>query len=618
MCGIAGFISRRGKTDIQTALAKTLGMIKHRGPDHTGAHYTRNKAWDIGLGMNRLSILDISSSGNQPMFFENLIIIHNGEIFNFIEIKKKLVAKGHNFAGNTDTEVVLHAFKEWGPECVHEFNGMFAFVILDTANDTLYAYRDRTGEKPFYYYMDADSFLFASEMKGLLVHDFINKEMDVNGVFNYLIFSSASSPGTLLKNIKQIPPGAVMTLALSADSMRPNIKQYWDIPDLEPDHSLSEKIVLRDLSDLIADAVNIRLRSDVPLGIFLSGGIDSSLVAAIASEVSPNIRTYSIGYRDKNRDESRYAEFVAKHLKVEHTTLMLNEEMANLDFKDLAYISDDGVANISLIPYCHLVEQTRKHVTVALSGDGGDEFFCGYVNYDTMANLYNYRKVIRLFPSLLMFTPGLQAIRKIVTGSDDIDVFIAQYLLKDTLDHFGETFNVSPKPSLSKTISARKKAVENNKKITFRSLNYYMSSGSSLANYVLKTTDRVSMKSGLEVRPVFTDHRIIEYMAKVPDSLVLAQKTDKYLLRKLLSRYIPGDYAFKRPKMGFSVPLTTDYRSKWEEAVARSLALFKERKLSFFDMGTLEMALADNSKYSGSLKARFVFLAHFIELWNLK
>lgn len=622
MCGIAGIIaSNFGRQACEDIVQQTLKEIGHRGPDHSGLFSTggEESRWNIGIGANRLAIIDLAASGNQPMHLDDLTLVYNGEVYNYLEIKDELVAKGHRFQGKSDTEVVLHAFREWGIDCMHKFIGMFAIAIFDKKTNKCYLIRDRVGEKPFYYYGNDNTFIFSSELKGLLIHDFVSRGQNNSMLFNYLIFNSVPSPNTIFCKIKQVSPGEFLTVSFQGERLSIKTKKYWQLPDLIPDHSLSEEKVIKDVESLLFDAIKLRLRADVPTGLFLSGGIDSSLIAALASKLHPKIKTFTIGYRDKKHDESSYAEFVVKHMNVDHTTFYLNETMANIDFKKLAYISD-CTANISFIPYDTLVKKTKEHVKVALSGDGGDEFFCGYDrSYNIVAKLFKHRHLLKFLSRCIPFGKKSAILNKILSGSDSLNVLLAQFIIRDSLSNIKGVFgNKETNFKIYRRVNVSDRALSERAQNSFWPLNFYEGGGNFLTDTVLKTTDRASMFHSLEVRPVFTDHRIIEYMASVPERIILKKGISKFILKKILSRYLPEQFVFKRVKKGFSVPLVSDYRAKWQKSIEGAKRTLLNMDSVFFDKAQVESILnAKKDKYNMELQSRLVFLINFMRIWQV-
>lgn len=612
MCGISGIISR--KFDIEKckqAVDISGRLIRHRGPDQSGIFSEVFNPYTVCLVTNRLSIIDISPLGNQPMHLDDLVISYNGEIYNHQQIRGELSSLGHVFIGNSDTEVIIHAFREWGRDAVRKFIGMFAIALFNKKARKLLLFRDRVGEKPLYYYCSNDTIFFCSELKGILVHDFLERNLDLRSVYNFFIFATVAAPHTLFRGIKQLLPGEVIEISLLDDRLTLKGSRFWNFPNLNPDLGLTEKRVLSELKPLIYDAVKIRLKSDVPLGIFLSGGIDSSLIASVASEISPQIRTFCIGYADKRYDESRYAEFVANSLPVKHTTFLIEENEANVDFEQLVYVSDDCTSNVSFIPYGALTKKARAEVKVSLSGDGGDEFFCGYTSYDLIAKFYKYRKLLKIGTYPFLFNKKARILNNLV-NTNLIDVLLQQFWVRDDIKQIKELFITGQDDLKIHEESLVENMLGLNK--SFRALNHY-AGRNYLADTVLKTTDRSSMFNSLEVRPVFTDHRIIEFMARVPDNIVLKNGIKKYLLKRLLADYIPKDFVFKRKKWGFSVPLSTDYAKKWLKARKDSVRIMHLICPDFLDLKRIVRVLESHSAYTPDFQARFVFFSYFLKRW---
>jgi asparagine synthase (glutamine-hydrolysing) len=620
MCGITGIISSSKSPDFCKNLVQAaLETTKHRGPDQSGIFSDKNQAYNFCFGANRLSIIDVGPSGNQPMYLDDLVIVYNGEVYNYLELKEELVKKGHRFLGGSDTEVILHAFKEWGAECVSKFIGMFSIAIFDKRRSKLYLIRDRLGEKPLYYYASRDIFIFSSELKGILIHDLIKKEFDQKATFNYFIFNSTSPPDTIFESIRQLCPGQIMEMDASSEEFVLKTSNYWELPELRPNYSLTEKRVLSDLTALIYNAVEIRLRSDVPVGIFLSGGIDSSLIAAIASQIHPQIKTFTIGYNDKKYDESGYANFVAKHLKVDHRVINLDEQSVDLDLEKVAYISDDCTANLSFVPFNALAQKTREEVKVALSGDGGDEFFCGYdASYKLINLFFNHKRVFKFLSQFFRVNKKARALGDMLSNADSLNVFTAQFLIRNKLSKIRDIFNYGhDQLEIYRRVNIQDKLRSYNLKPSFWNLSFYEAGGNYLTDTVLKTTDRASMYHGLEARPVLIDHRIIEYMASVPKSIILKNGTTKFLLKKMLSNYLPRNFVFNRPKRGFSVPLRSDYSCKWQKSIDKSVSILLGSKQDFLNKSRCKSIIEKKDIQDNELRSRLMFLLNFMKVWQV-
>ena len=387
MCGICGFI-QKSNLDI-SYLEKMNSTLKHRGPDDDGAILEYDNNRQIGFGHTRLSILDLSSLGHQPMFsFDRKIFtVYNGEIYNYKEIRKDLIELGYEFRSNTDTEVVVNAFYKWGIDSIKKFNGMFSIAIYDTRSSTLYLIRDRMGIKPLYYFFDGEHFAFASELKAIMKYPFFSKDIDYNALGDYLTFRYVPSPKAIFRNVYKLPPGSYLTYSNGEIEVR----KYWSIEQYRNSRKSieSEKEYLDKLDVLLTDSVKQRLVSDVPIGAFLSGGVDSSLVVAIMQKVSSSpVKTFTIEFNEEEYNEAKFASQIANYLKTDHHQLTIGAHRLEELMEKIPEYYDEPFADDSQLPTLLLSSLTRKYVTVALSGDGGDELFCGYNKYPQTDNYY--------------------------------------------------------------------------------------------------------------------------------------------------------------------------------------------------------------------------------------
>ncbi len=381
MCGIAGKLNFKNQPVEKTDILAMMNEIKHRGPDDEGIYLNNN----IGLGHRRLSIIDLSSNGQQPMPDESkrFWITYNGEVYNFLELKKELLRDGVRFKSNTDTEVIIYLYKKYGAECLKLLRGMFAFAIWDNEKKELFLARDRIGKKPLKYYLSNNVLIFSSELKAILKNKEVKKEIDWQAIDKFLTYKYVPAPRTGFKNIHKLPPAHCMTIKANGEKI---IKQYWDL-NFEKKLDLSEKDWLKNITNKLKESVQARLISDVPLGVHLSGGIDSSLIVALMAEIQNKpIKTFSIGFKEKKYNELNYARLVAKKYKTNHQEFIIDPKAAEI-LPELAYSYEEPYADASLLPSYYLSKITKEHVTVALNGDGGDEVFAGYDRYQA-AQLY--------------------------------------------------------------------------------------------------------------------------------------------------------------------------------------------------------------------------------------
>ncbi len=556
MCGIVGFNNKDSN-----ALNKMLKSIHHRGPDDKGVFESDN----FSLGHVRLSILDLSSSGHQPMSFENLVMVYNGEVYNFKEIRSELESFGYRFDSQTDSEVILKAYHKWGIKAVDKFIGMFAIAIYDKQKKEIVLIRDRVGVKPLYYFFDGKDFIFASELKPIMKY---KKDLKINkdALYEFFQFGYISSNLSIFENCYKVPPGHFLKLKI--ENLELKIKEYWSILPFfqKPKFQKSEEELIDELEELLIDAFKYRMVSDVPVGVFLSGGIDSSIVTAILQKHYGNIHTFTIGFKEAKYNEATWAKKVAQYLGTKHTEKYLSSSEAKEILKNFVNIYDEPFGDSSGIPTT-LVSQIAKEngVKVVLSANGGDEIFCGYERYWYS---YNIGKKIFIMPKIF---------RKIlVFGMDIIGVNNASKLVK--IHNFEHKYN-----QLSEMLkndnwekiyeqiihnfktSELKILLDNEKNITENSFfigeKEHPMQGMMLWDYhrylpdaILTKTDRATMSVSIEGREPLLDHRIAQFMAQVPFELKYKDGTSKYLLRKVLQRYLPNEL-IDRPKMGFGIPM---------------------------------------------------------------
>lgn len=545
MCGIYLTNIPFDKNEIESK----LNSISFRGPDYTGIKNINR----ITFGHLRLSILDLDARSHQPMSFENLTIVFNGEIFNYKSIKKELQKLGYQFKTESDTEVLLIGFKHWEKNILDKINGMFAFSIYDADTNTLFSARDRLGVKPFYYSWNDGTFEICSQIKPLIEGKKINEE----AVSMFLDCMFVPSPYTIVEGVFKLPPGNYMEFDLNTNSL--SIKEYWNLKQVEI-KDITYEDAKKELHDLLIDAVKIRLQSDVPIGSFLSGGIDSALVTSIASKVSDSqINTFSIGFDNPDYDESKIAEEYAKILNTKHTTTICNPEDILSLIPKLAEVYDEPFADSSALPSLLLNKVTKQYVTVALSGDGGDESFLGYSHFDS---LVRNKKII------------------------DIPYFIRNFIAQSgVLKLFGmnshriiNALTTKTKNDFIENIFSRKGFLLNEKRQDY--MKHYQGYKSWSNTFLQKAADlniklwlendsnvkvdRASMAYSVEVRSPFLDYRVIEYARTLPMHFKYQKGNQKKILRDILKHYIPED-VFNQPKRGFAVPIGEWMRNELKE-----------------------------------------------------
>lgn len=582
MCGIAGFIDFKLSSSL-SILEKMTDSLYHRGPDGSGYEFILNSNAQIGLGHRRLSIIDLSDGGKQPIIYKQFTIVFNGEVYNYKEIKAELQNSGHQFVGNSDTEVVIHAFAEWGMECVSKFIGMFAFVIYDSIKQELYCIRDRAGIKPFYYYWYDGLFLFASELKAFHQYPNFKKELDANAVASFMQYGYVPTPYCIFKYCHKLKPGHILTFNIQHSTF--NISKYWDVYDAynKPKLDISFTEAKTETEKVLLSAFNYRMIADVPVGLFLSGGYDSACLAALLQKNSTEkLKTFTIGVPDIGLNESEYAKDVAKYLGTEHHEFTCSHKEAIDIIDDLPYYYDEPFADSSAIPTTLVCKMARQQVTVALSADAGDEVFAGYNRYDYMMK---HGKLLKRIPKAIRKTT---AFAMNAVPATKIPVLNKKYnfpnryeklknLLKDPSSQnmmlsLSQQFDEHKIRSLFKTnieILQTAHFSEELSDVHYSPLAYMMAVDyqTYLLDDILQKVDRASMTVSLEAREPFLDYRVIEWAAQLPDDFKYHKGIKKYILKEIVHQYIPKSM-MDRPKMGFAIPienwLMTDLKDKVE------------------------------------------------------
>ena len=593
MCGFAGFL-RTTTTPDREAHQRWLDnmgqAILHRGPD-AGSTWLDD---EVGLVHRRLSILDLSDAGTQPMESASAryVIAYNGEIYNFLELRDDLISQGHSFRTGTDTEVLLALYEIHGPECLQLLNGMFALAIWDRTARKLFLARDRLGKKPLYFYEAGGQFAFASELKALTPAPFVKTELRHDAIKDFFAYQYVPDPKTIYKNVHKLAPG----YWLETDGTHTHQEQYWDVSFGAPSSaSLGE---LEDgLYNLIDDAVRLRMVSDVPLGAFLSGGIDSSAVVGLmAGHTSKPVTTCAIGFDSKRFDEVLWAKKVAEQFKTDHHEFTVKNNVAE-SLSDIARFFDEPFADPSFVPTYFVSQLARQKVTVALAGDGGDENFAGYSKYytDQVEN-----RLRGLFPAALRHSlfPGLARMAGIVnTGPtrkaksllgtlalepDEAFFVTNSFFNKDVWNDLvtgelkRETRDYDP-ADITRAHYKNAGTVDHLSSILYTDIKTY------LPGDILVKVDRMSMANSLETRSPLLDYRVVEYAAQIPAALKLHGKEKKYVLKKAFERMLPEDILYRK-KMGFSVPLASWLRNELRP-IADSLLTDQSGGLShYFDM----------------------------------
>lgn len=574
MCGIAGLVDFRRQSNKEN-LQKMTDVLFHRGPDDGGYYFEGVERADVGLGHRRLSILDLSNHGHQPMAFDHLTMVYNGEVYNFKEIRAELEKQGYSFESHSDTEVILKAYHKWGIEAVHHFNGMFSMAIFDSQKQTLTLIRDRAGVKPLYWYQKDGLFMFASELKSFHHHPAFIKELNPDGLALFLQYGYIPQPHTIFNHTHKLKAGHI--LELSTENAQLNIQKYWDVIDCynQPKLAISEQEALDETERLLKSACEYRMVSDVPVGMFLSGGYDSSAVTALLqSERSEKLKTFSIGFHEEKFNEAHHAKKVAEHLGTDHTEYYCTQKDALEILPSLSEIWDEPFADNSVIPTTLVSRLAREQVTVSLSADGGDEVFGGYDKYIQAAH---YHQLFDKIPGRSLLAKSLTYIPPEKTGLDFvIRNFSGKYhralsimsanSQNQAMQNLQKIFSDSEIPKILNVFLVRLKTDFDD----FVLLNSDLSDLEKMMAIDFKTyqlddiltkVDRATMSVSLEGREPLLDYRLIEFVARLDPTLKIKNGNKKYLLKKITHKYLP-EAIMDRPKMGFSVPIVDWFRDE--------------------------------------------------------
>ncbi len=613
MCGVVGFngIDRE-------ILEKMMQSINHRGPDDRGLFESE----EFSLAHVRLSILDLTSHGHQPMEYNNLSMVYNGEVYNFKEIRDELISEGYKFISDTDSEVILKAYHKWGIEAVNRFIGMFAIAIYNRESSKLTLIRDRVGVKPLYYYFDGVDFVFASELKPIMDYFRDKKELKISkdALFEYFKVGYISSNLSIFENCYKVPAGSYLTF--DCRGLEVDIREYWSIlPFFKlSKFKKSEDELINELEAILIDAFKYRMVSDVPVGIFLSGGVDSSIVASILQKHYGNIHTFTIGFNDSKYNEAEYAKEVANYLGTIHTEKYLDSSGAKEILNRFVNIYDEPFGDSSGIPTT-LVSQVAKDagVKVVLSADGGDEIFCGYSRYWTIDNIG--RKVFKIPPFLrkslnsIMDTIGDDNLSKVLNSNFEFKYKLIHKILKNsnweemykslTSYDIGELLAFSKEiESISFSIGEKENPMQG---MMLWDYHRYM------VDDILTKVDRATMSLSIEGREPLLDHRIAEFMAQVPFEMKYKNGDSKYLLKKVLERYIPKEMIYRK-KMGFGIPIFEWFSSDLKDMFEVN---FREDELKKHNLLNIDYIEKEYAKLSKKNIVNLWFILVF-QLWYKK
>lgn len=629
MCGIAGLVDFNKHSSLSVLKSMTTALHR-RGPDDFGYFLDDINEGQVGLGHRRLSILDLSSHGHQPMSYDNLALVYNGEIYNYREIKKELEGYGYKFESSSDTEVVLKAYHKWGDSALSRFNGMFAIAIFNYENRTLTLIRDRAGVKPIYWYYYNGVFLFSSELKSFHEHSSFEKQLDYGGLSLYLQYGYIPQPNAIFKNTYKLEAGSIVELNLASREIEH--RSYWNIVDFycKPKIKLDETEALEETERLLKSACEYRMVSDVPVGVFLSGGYDSTTVTSLLqSERQEKIKTFSIGFYEDSFNEAHYAKKVANYIGTDHTEYYCTVKDAMDLIPEIPNIWDEPFSDNSIIPTTLVSKLAKEDVSVALSADGGDEVFGGYDKY---TSTIKYHKYFGNIPKNKLIATVLEGVKPRRRGIDEyIRNFTGRYnralsLLKEN-DHIGimknsqkvftevEMFEVLTQPPPHRTT-----LYDDDKDVVANLDPYDAMMAVDFKTYqsdnILTKVDRATMSVSLEGREPLLDFRLVEFLAQIDSRLKIKDDNKKFLLKKISEKYIPKEL-MDRPKMGFNTPIANWFSSDLKSYFEYYLDYDKITEQGIFNADLIvemkDRYYAGQNHYMGKLWVILVF-----QLWYEK
>jgi asparagine synthase (glutamine-hydrolysing) len=621
MCGIVGFVNAGSRAASRETLERMNRCIVHRGPDEDGFFVHEN----VALAMRRLAIIDLAG-GQQPIYNQekSSVIVFNGEIYNFQELKKDLEARGHAFETHCDTEVIVHAYDEYGADCVSHLRGMFAFAIWDFRDRSLFIARDRIGKKPLLYAHQANGDLvFGSEFTAVLAHPSVTREVDYEAIDNYLSYLCVPAPLTAFKQIRKLEPGHW----LRWKDGKIETRRYWK-PDFSKKIKISEEEAVGETTRVLREATEMRLISEVPLGAFLSGGVDSSVVVALMAQASRTpVKTFSIGFEEQDYSELKYAKRVAEHLGAEYNEFIVRPNALEI-LPTLVEHYGEPYADPSAIPTYYVSRETRRYVTVALNGDGGDESFVGYERHVAMKFAETYHKLPRPVRRYLI-EPSITAIPS-PTNFRNRFVRFQRFLRAASMPKaeryflWLSTFDGDAKRELYTEDLKNKTATANPLEFFARYISHSNGKGiidtvllTDLMNYLpndlLVKVDIASMANSLEARSPFLDHKVIEFAASLPENVKQQGKDTKSLLKKVAARLVPPEVVY-RPKMGFGVPLKYWLGNELQGFTREVLLSQKATRRGLFDAKTVER-LIDEQKRDAKDNSWKIWTLLMLELW---
>lgn len=613
MCGFVGILSvKKSSSFLRDQVQKMGELIRHRGPD--GAGLWSDPDLGVCLGHRRLAIID-PEHGKQPLETEDgrHIIVFNGEIYNYLEIREELLRKGHPIKSFSDTEVLLYAYREWGEGCVDHLLGMFAFAIWDRQTNSLFCARDRVGIKPFYYFFDGSNLAIASEIKALFASNLVTPESDHEGLQDYLTFQFCLGDKTMFKNIKKLEPGWTMTIRFDAVGLKREKKMYWDV-NFDTDHNKNEGWFTSQLSELLEDAVRLHLRSDVPLGAHLSGGLDSSTVVCLASKLLPDrhIKTFTGAFPEGERfDETAYAKSVTQETGAEYHEIFIQGANFPEILPKLIYYMDEPVAGPGLIPQYYVSQLAAQHVKVVLGGQGGDEIFMGYARYliaclenclsesifgikDKKNGRLTLESLVPNLPILTTYKPMMQKFLKqgvfdsldyryfrLIDRSEGVENLYSEEIFQSDYSAFDSFQTIFNRPGIESLVDK---------------MSYFDLKASLPA--LLHVEDRTSMAASIESRVPLLDHRIIELLARVPENIKFRGGDTKHLFKNVVRNIVPSKIYNRKDKMGFPTPLDMWCKGNAKDFVYDTLFSTQARQRGLYNIKQVKKALEDKNEFS--------------------
>jgi asparagine synthase (glutamine-hydrolysing) len=610
MCGIAGFIDTEcAYANAEERIRVMCNLIRHRGPDEQGVWIGNGAA----LGMRRLSIIDVAG-GHQPIFNEDksILVVFNGEIYNYQSLKQTLQERGHSFQTQSDTEVIVHAYEEFGDDCPRQLRGMFAFALWDKKRQRLLLARDRFGKKPLNYYWDGQRLIFGSEIKSLLAAG-IPRAINPIALDEYLVYAYVPTPHTLFRDVQKLP--AAHTLIYEHGQIK--LQRYWDV-SFTPSCTDDEATAIERTRDLLEDAIKVRLMSEVPLGVFLSGGLDSSVVVGLMSQMTKQpVQTFSIGFEEDDFSELPYARKVARHFGTDHHEFCIRSDLISV-LPQLVWAYDEPFGDSSMLPTYYVSKLAREHVTVVLTGDGGDEIFGGYDHYE--------REYItnRIPPSLrsllacasLLIPDGMRGKKRFGTMHQDLATRCIEILARFprgtrptlyTRDHFATVWRHDP-------FEGQKRLYNQVSDLDILTRMQYVDTHAYLPDDILVKVDKATMLNSLEARAPLLDHHLVEYVASLQPELRIRDGKLKYLLKQVAKDFLPPEI-LARPKRGFAVPIKHWFRGDLTAYASEILRSPTARQRGIFNPKYIDTLLSTHAQTTLVNHSSAIWTLLCLELW---